>query len=184
LLALAAVGFTADRISSRMPSVRTRAAVALASVIGLGAAIEASPLVRAAARSVRAPETRDQVMPDGFEFVNAHTPPDAKLLLLDFNRGFFLEREYVADSSFEASQVNGFVRQAGDEASLAARLRELGITHIFAGPRRWGIPYPPWLDQLLHNPARAAVVHRCPAGRCTVYHLLVTAGPWSPGSSL
>lgn len=82
-------------------------------------------------------------VPEHFRFVNAKLPRDATLMFLNTNQGFFCEREYIADSLFEASQMNFLLRQTSDAASLGALLRRLGVTHILRDRNlEWGIAYP------------------------------------------
>lgn len=56
-------------------------------------------------------------------------PPNAKLLLIWENRGFYLARPYIADSFYEASWIVQLLEkdQAGD--LLEKKLREQGVTH-------------------------------------------------------
>jgi len=120
---------------------------------------------------LRGPADGSSVVPEGYAFINARTPPDSKIMLLNTNHGFFLDREYIADSFFEASQMNAVLSQAGSEDELAARLAALGLTHLYLSRRNWGIPYPELLLRFLQNPARARVVYRCRRADCLLYQL-------------
>ena len=111
-----------------------------------------------------------------FRFVAAALPRDAKLLLLDTNQTFFLERESLADSFFEVSQLADWLCDAETPESLQARLVGRGITHVLRdGRRQWGIAWPPALEALLEDAARARPRFRSPDGRVEVYEL-VAAG--------
>jgi hypothetical protein len=91
-----------------------------------------------------------------FEFINAHTAPSAKLMFLNINFGFWCEREYLADSAFEASQMNELIRSAGSESGLASLLARLGITHILYARYDWKIPYPKYLLDFLKRETAVA----------------------------
>jgi len=86
-----------------------------------------------------------------FEFINAHTAPSAKLMFLNINFGFWCEREYLADSAFEASQMNELIRSAGSEPGLASLLERLGVTHILYARYDWKIRYPKYLFDFLRR---------------------------------
>jgi hypothetical protein len=104
----------------------------------------------------------DAGVPPIFQYVNATLPEDAKLLFLDTNQGFFCEREYVADSFFEASQVNTFLLRNRRTDQIQRTLLDAGFTHLMIGHDRWGIPYPPTLDEFLQE--RARLIHTSPQG--------------------
>jgi hypothetical protein len=91
-----------------------------------------------------------------FEFINAHTAPSAKLMFLNINFGFWCEREYLADSAFEASQMNELIRSAGSESGLKSLLQRLGITHILYARYDWKIPYPEYLPDFLRRETEIA----------------------------
>jgi 4-amino-4-deoxy-L-arabinose transferase-like glycosyltransferase len=87
-------------------------------------------------------------------------PPDARILFLDTNFGFFAPREYLADSFFEASQVAALLRQAADAGELRALLHSRGVTHLLWHRADWGIDYPPALHELLRDDSRSRLVYR------------------------
>jgi len=106
-----------------------------------------------------------------YRYVNETLPPGAKLLLLNTNQGFFLEREYLADSFFEASQLDAWLSTARTEDQIRELLRERGITHVLFEHHDWGIPYSPVLISFLEDPAFARPIYRSPEGRFTVLEL-------------
>jgi hypothetical protein len=107
-----------------------------------------------------------------FDWANAALPVDARVLLLDTNQSFFLEREALADSFFEASQIADWLAGAGDPAEAHARLRARGISHVLRDRRRdWGIAWPPALLALLGDPELAPRRYRSPDGRVEVWEL-------------
>lgn len=81
-------------------------------------------------------------VPAHFQFVNERLPADSRVLLLNTNQAFFLNREFVSDSLFEASQVNALLLETHDETELRALLARLGITHVLERNLNWGIRYP------------------------------------------
>ncbi len=105
-------------------------------------------------------------------WVHATLPRDAKLLLLDTNQTFFLEREALADSFFEVSQLADWLRDAETPQAVQARLVARGVSHVLRDRRRdWGIAWPPALLALLADEARATRRYRSPYGRVEVWEL-------------
>ena len=91
---------------------------------------------------------RERVVHPVFRFVRT-LPADARLLFLNTNHGFFCERDYIADSFFQASQIHATLARANTAGELRELLRSIGITHVLRFDRDWGIAYPPTLDKLL-----------------------------------
>ena len=116
-------------------------------------------------------EMRAALIEPAHRFVSQELPPEARLLMLDHNRGFHVRREYLADSFLEASQIAELFR--GDDAEAAARrLRELGITHVLVERRRPGAEYP---EGLLAVVAAARPLYRAADGRITIAELAPAA---------
>lgn len=136
-----------------------------------GASSGADPFPAGAADGRPAAEIGADGVPVVLAYVNRELPPDARLLFLNFNEGFYCARAYWADSFFEASQMAELLRPARDAAELAARLRTLGVTHLLWHDRDRGIAWPPALGDLLADPALARPAYRTPHGRDTVYEL-------------
>jgi len=67
---------------------------------------------------------------DAMRRASRELPPNAKLLLIWENRGYYLDRPYIADSFYESSWVMQLLEQnqAGDV--LEKRLRDEGVTHV------------------------------------------------------
>ncbi|MFN0149350.1 MAG: ArnT family glycosyltransferase [bacterium] len=57
-------------------------------------------------------------------------PPNAKLLLVWENRGYYLDRPYIADSFYESSWVMQLLEQDQSGDVLEKRLRDEGVTHV------------------------------------------------------
>jgi hypothetical protein len=122
---------------------------------------------------------RDGVPPI-FQFINDSLPMDAKLLFLDTNQGFFCHREYVADSFFEASQVNTFLLRNRRADEIEQALVAAGFTHVLDGHDRWNIRYPPTLEPFLTE--RARLVYTSPQGD-RLYEILRLQMPSPRGTS-
>ncbi len=112
-----------------------------------------------------------------WSFIEADLPPDARLLLLNTNHGFFCERGYLADSFFEASQIADWLAPAKDVARLRAMLAERGVSHVLVEHRPPPVAYPAPLAELLRDPAAATVVERSKDGRYSVFELRGAAEP-------
>jgi len=110
-------------------------------------------------------ESRDPM----FDFINSQTPASAKLMFLNTNFGFWCDREYLADSAFEASQMNELIRSAGSESGLENLLARQGITHILFANVDWKISYPPYLFDFLDRETH--VVARTADGRLTLHEI-------------
>jgi len=106
-----------------------------------------------------------------YRFINESLPADARLLCLNTNHGFFLDRPYLADSCFEASQIADWLRSAGSLREVRERLDARGITHILIADKDWGIDYPAPLKALLSTPDLARPVYRSDDARFTLLEL-------------
>ncbi len=177
LLALAA-SLAFSRAVGRLAPARTRSAlhwgaIALAALAlawdGRDRALRAVSVLAYYAAADGAPG--DAGAPPALAFVNRALPPDARLLFLNTNQGFFCERDYLADSFFEASQIAAWLGPAEDVPALRARLRERGITHLLVERRDWGIAYPPALAALLSDPEQVELLYHSPDGRTAVLAL-------------
>ncbi|MBI2362563.1 MAG: glycosyltransferase family 39 protein, partial [Elusimicrobia bacterium] len=69
-------------------------------------------------------------------WVNAHTPPGAKVLVLGESRGYYLERDFVAATVYDYNPFWTEAAQAEDEDDLRARLAARGVTHILLSARQ------------------------------------------------
>jgi hypothetical protein len=109
-------------------------------------------------------------IPPAYRFINETLPADARVVLINLNRGFFLEREYLADSAFEASQLNELFWRDPTVAGIHGVLRQRGITHLllFTGVP-YGIDFPPALEQMLTE--RAVRLYRSTDGSYLLYEL-------------
>jgi len=71
------------------------------------------------------------------EYSNANLPKDAKILMLFENRGYYLERNYVADGTFEVSRIAQMIATAESPEALYAQLKQKGITHLLINTVYW-----------------------------------------------
>ena len=108
-----------------------------------------------------------------FRFIDEELPRDAKLMFLNTNHGFFCHREFVADSFFEASQINDLLRSREDKEGIQAALEELAITHLLIENHDRGVPWPESLYEFLNDPGLARHLYRTPDN---LYDLVEVAG--------
>jgi hypothetical protein len=93
-------------------------------------------------------------------------------MMLDTNQGFFVDREYIADSFFEASQINALILEGSSDApDVSRRLRERGITHVLLSTHNWDIPYPPALSEFLKDRGLVDLLYSCPDRTCFLFRV-------------
>jgi hypothetical protein len=177
LLSIASAVTVLDLLE-RLPSARVAraarcglpvAAAVVAIVLGRGAfhrGLEMLPLYWSSA-----PSLQRAVVHPVYAFIDRELPEDARLLLLNTNQGFFIERDYLADSFFEASQIADWLRPASTVGEVRQRLESRGITHVLIEHRSWGIRYPDALLALLRDPAQVEPRYRPRNGRFTLLEL-------------
>ncbi len=165
LLAIAAAVTITDLLE-RLRRARVRQGALWCCLLGCGAAagLTNADVFRSGAERLRllaahGESLRQMVFHPVYRFINERLPEDAKLLSLNWNFGFFLEREYIADSFFEASQIADWLRPATSKAELRRRLADRGITHVLMGRYDWGIAYPRVLDAMLADPGYARIFY-------------------------
>lgn len=65
------------------------------------------------------------------QFINAHTPKDAKIRLILFaGRGYYLERSYEEGANYGMTDIQGMVDHCGDDITFQDYLQSLGCTHL------------------------------------------------------
>ncbi len=96
-------------------------------------------------------------------------PPASKVLLLNWNQGYYSPIPFLADSFFEASQIAAWL-EGTPAAELPTVLRGRGVTHVLLG-RPWRVRYPQALIELLSVPGPLSPVWRSPDGEFTLYAL-------------
>lgn len=108
-----------------------------------------------------------------FRFIDEQLPRDARVLVLNTNQVFFCQREVLADSFFEASQIANWTSAAKSPAELRRLLEQRGVTHVLLEHRRRDrVDYPPALHQLLRKPSLARQMLRTPDRRFSLFVLL------------
>jgi hypothetical protein len=65
-----------------------------------------------------------------FEYINRTLPAGEPILMVWENRGYYLDRPYLADSFFEASTVMRLVAASRDATNLALTLRKMGFNYV------------------------------------------------------
>ena len=105
-----------------------------------------------------------------FRRVLLELPPDAKILMLNSNQGFYCPRPFLADSFFEASQITAWLAGVS-AAELPARLAERGVTHILFSQKQWRVRYPDGLLDLLAEERDVRSVWRSDDGEWLLYEL-------------
>jgi hypothetical protein len=103
-----------------------------------------------------------------YALIRDKLPASARLMLLDTNQGFFVDRDYLADSFFEASRLNDLIREADGRAELPELFARLGVTHVLVEHVDW-VPYPEGLWRYLGDPGTAEPIYR--DGTFTLYEL-------------
>jgi len=167
LLAVAAgvaLSTTVERTLALRPvHVVTVSAVVVLSLLWTTRSVIRDGAVAAREMIVGGVEVPGEARNDVERFISEQLPAATRLMLLNTNQGFFIERDYVADSFFEASQLNALVLQGdGGAPGISRRLRKMGITHVLFARRDWGIPYPPALSEFLANQGLAQLIFASP----------------------
>ena len=176
LLAIAG-GVASDNVLARLPAISPTRMV----LIGVAASVlllwSTRVIVMAGAKAGRGMLTQGVSVPGAvkgplYRFIDDRLPPDARLMLLNTNQGFFVDREYVADSFFEASQMNALILEgSGNASELSKRLRARGITHVLLSTDNWDIPYPPALTEFLGDRRFSELMYSCPDGTCFLFRI-------------
>lgn len=175
-----AAGLGAEGLLTRVPDLRHRRLVGGLALLVMAATLVAWPQ-RAAWREARAlAELKAEhggrltlmAMPRVARFVASRVPADATLLMLHTNQAFWIGRDVIADSTFEASQISAWIGATATPASVAAKLRRAGVSHILSAPPRWpgaAALYPAALTAFAANPKTCLPLFRDPEHRvCAV----------------
>ena len=97
-----------------------------------------------------------------YEFINRELPENARLVFLNTNHGFFCRRDFVADSFFEASQLNDLMQGRDSKEEIEQLFRELGATHFLIENRDRYVPWPQSLFDYLSDSDRVRLLFRSP----------------------
>ena len=99
-----------------------------------------------------------------YRYIDEQLPEDARLMFLNTNHGFYCTRDFIADSFFEASQINALLRKEDEVEGIDRALDELGITHLLIENRDRYVPWPRALFEYLNDPTRARQMMRTEDG--------------------
>jgi hypothetical protein len=64
------------------------------------------------------------------KFINESLPENSVILMIFENRGYYLEREYIADGAYEASRILPWFNVSMSPQEMLSNLARHGITHI------------------------------------------------------
>lgn len=64
------------------------------------------------------------------EYINKNVSPGSRILFVGDSRGYYCERDYIANSAFDVPTFQKYFKTAKDADELAQNLRREGITHI------------------------------------------------------
>jgi hypothetical protein len=117
----------------------------------------------------RLPELEQAAIDPVYDFIERDLPPDARLLMLNTNQGFFCRRPFLADSFFEASQITAWLGSQSSTDEVLSRLRIRGISHVLRFDQNWGFEYPAALLEVLDDERAAQLVYL--QGRFEVFAL-------------
>ncbi len=107
-----------------------------------------------------------------YHFINNHLPAHARVMMLNTNQGFFCNREYIADSFFEASQINAFLKDQNTSLGIFERLKEMQISHILLGNWDMEIQFPRALFEFLNDSSLSRLIYRSPDGYFLLYKVI------------
>jgi hypothetical protein len=171
-----ATGLAVARMAERLPSAWRTRALAAAVLVGVAATlgVQAEWIGRARAavpRYARFGPSLEAIAPPGLVYLNESLPADARILFLNTNHGFFCEREYLADSFFEASQIAAWLGPARNAREIRELLDARAITHLLYDARDWGIEYPAALASLLRDDTQVKLLMQSGNGRIRLFAL-------------
>ncbi len=69
-----------------------------------------------------------------FEWIEAHTPPTAKILALGENRTYDLDRQTVAAGNLDGPRIAAWLARFPNAQTLRAELLRQGVTHVLIHP--------------------------------------------------
>jgi hypothetical protein len=138
-------------------------------ILGLGAAVLLMASTQGIFRSAREWGTaylqkgsqlpRSAIKPI-YTYVDRRLPPDARLLLVNTNFGYFVARDFIADSFFEASQIADWLGVTSPADIIHQRILTAGVTHLLVADRPSGAAYPPALLRMINEGQGLARVYR------------------------
>ncbi|MDA8130536.1 MAG: hypothetical protein M0011_03415 [Elusimicrobia bacterium] len=70
----------------------------------------------------------------GIKFINEHTPPGSKVLMIGDEKSFYLKRDFIVSSVYDRTAIVEYSSAAVSGDDLYASLRRDGVTHILLNP--------------------------------------------------
>jgi len=141
-------------------------------ILGWATRYNVMPAVRLARGFVAQPPVLATWVPNPvYAYIRDRLPASAKLMLLDTNQGFFVDRAYIADSFFEASQLRELIVDAGDRDGLTVLFRRLGVTHVLVKKDEPWVKFPDALWEYLRDAKTAQPMYTSPDGAFILYAL-------------
>lgn len=113
-------------------------------------------------------DLRTAAVHPAYTFINNELPEDARLLFLNTNQRFFCDREVIADSFFEASQIADWLAPATTVAEIRELLAAESVSHLLIASADWGIAYPRALFEMLRDPDEIELLFSSPDGLSVV----------------
>jgi hypothetical protein len=112
-------------------------------------------------------------IPPVYSYISEHLPDDARILLVDTNYTYFVERDFIADSFFEASQITPWLGNARTPDEVHAKLRAEHVSHLLVNEdplgQRYGAHYPPGLLAMIGQATGVHLDYRDDTGHFRVY---------------
>ncbi len=71
-------------------------------------------------------------------YINENLPAEANILMLFENRGYYLERDYIAEGTFEASRICAVFANNNSVETLYRYWKNFGVTHVLFNHTYWG----------------------------------------------
>ncbi len=106
-----------------------------------------------------------------FQYVNRMLPTHSRILFLNTNRGFFCDRDYIADSCFEASQIQEWLGRRACARDIREALHVRRISHVLWAPNIWGIAYSDSFRQFLQDPQYCEAVFKSADAQTVLFAL-------------
>jgi len=113
----------------------------------------------------------EAAVPEIFRIIDT-LPENARILFLNTNRGFFCHREFVADSFFEASQINELWFKGRPLPEIVSLLEQERITHVLLFVVDAGIKYPLAVGRLFEDGRYVRPVANLGRERMILYELV------------
>lgn len=107
------------------------------------------------------------------QYANHNLPADARLLLLGEERGYYIERDYVAATAFVEPVFEGYLRRSATAAALRDALVRDGFTHILLNGAKFAVPDSAVYKDFAGRYLKAAFEDvRPPSVACGVYEIV------------